>query len=183
MTLRDFCKNKIENIIFRISLIVLIVSFLLSASIYFKKVKVAINEDVKRLEMVRLKINRTYEIKKHIERISAPELKNPELSMAQLMDAVNSKFPEIKLEISENKREGQEVAFSFSANADGNFQKFINLINFFQQQIYPVCFIHSISLKVKENALQLTHSASPLENALHFEIKGEFRVISNESQI
>ena len=117
-----------------------------------------------------MKINRTYEIKKQIEKVSAPELKNPELSMAKLIDTVNLKFPEIKLEISEKKKEGQEVVFSFSAKGDSSFQKFIDVVSFFQQQIYPVCFIKSVSLKAKENTME-------------YQIKGEFRVISDELQI
>lgn len=170
MTLREFCKNKIESSLFRLSLIFLIVSLLFSTSIYLKKAKIALNEDLRKIEIIRFKINRAYEIKKDIEKISAPQFKNPQFLVAQLLDSFNSKFPETKIELSQSKKEGKEVIFPFSINGVGSFKRYADIVYFLEQDSYPASFINLVSLKVKENAIDFT-------------IKGEFRLISHDSQI
>ncbi len=168
MTLREFCKDKIEGILFRLSLIFLIVSLLFSTLIYLKKVKLSISEELKQLEIIRSKLHRSYEIKRNIEKVSAPDFRNPHLLVAQLLDNFNSKFPEIKMEISQSKKEGNEVGFPFSINGAGSFKRYIEIVNFLEKDIYPACFINSVSLKAKEKVVD-------------FIIKGEFRLISNDS--
>ncbi len=170
MTLRDFCKNKIESSFFRLSLVVLVVSLLFSTSLYLKKIKLSIHKDLKTLEIVILKINKTYEIKRDIEEISAPDPKNPEILMAQLIDSFNSNFPEMKMELSQRKTEGQEVVFPFSVTGEGSFKRYVEITSFLQKNNYPACFINSVSLKAKEQSIDFT-------------IKGEFRLISNDRQI
>lgn len=164
MTLREFCRNKREISIFRLTIIFLVVSILFSTSLYLKKVKLSFEEDLKNIEIVKAKIDRTYEIKRNIEKFKIPELKNKEIAVVQFIDTLNTKFPEAKFEISAERQEGAEFILPLSIRGDSSFKRFIELLNFLNQESYPICFFNSISLKGKESVLS-------------FQINGELRLI------
>lgn len=164
MTLREFCRNKRQRNIFHLALIFFVVSFLFSTSIYLKKVKISFEEDLKQMAMVREKINKTYEIKRYIEKFTMPELKNKEIAVAQFIDTLNAKFPEAKFELSAEKQEGEEKVLPFSIKGNSSFKRFTELLSFLKQESYPACFVNSVLLKAKENLVD-------------FEIRGELRLI------
>lgn len=164
MKLREFCQNKKDRKIFFLSVLFLILSILFSTSLYLKKVKVALEQDIRQLETVKAKIHRTYEIKRYIEKFTMPQFNNKEIAIAQFFDILNSKFKEAKFEVSPEKQEGEEIVLSFSIKGDSSFNRLVDLLSFLRQEIYPSCFINSVSLKTRDNLIT-------------FEIKGELRLV------
>ncbi len=164
MKLGELCHNKKNRKILLLSVLFLIFSILFSTSLYLKKVKVALQQDIKQLETVKAKIYRKYEIKRYIEKFTMPQINNKEIAVAQFFDTLNSKFKEAKFELSTEKKEGEEIVLSFSIRGDSSFNRFIDLLSFLKQEIYPACFVNSVSLKAKENLVT-------------FELKGELRLV------
>lgn len=164
MKLREFCQNKKDRKILFLSVLFLILSILFSTSLYLKKVKVALEQDIRQLETVKAKIHRTYEIKRYIEKFTMPQFNNKEIAIAQFFDILNSKFKEAKFEVSPEKQEGEEIVLSFSIKGDSSFNRLVDLLSFLRQEIYPSCFINSVSLKTRDNLIT-------------FEIKGELRLV------
>lgn len=167
MTLREFCKNNVEVKFLKIAFLILALSILFSLSIYLKKVKLNLEGNISKIELVGQKINQSYEIKKQVEKISFPERKNPELAVAHFLDNLKSKYPEIKFELSEQKKENRELVFSYNLKGDGTFERYLGVVNLLYQENYPVVFIHATSIRKKENIL-------------NYEIKGDIRLISDE---
>jgi len=165
MNLQLYLRNNIQKEILKIALIFALVSFLLSSLIYMQKINASVQEDIKKLEIIKGKIQRTSNIVKTLEKISIPELKTPELLLPSLLDNLNSRFPETNLEISEIKKENLEVFCSFSLKGESNFQRLTDILGFIEELNYPVIIIKSVSLKSKDNLIS-------------FEIKGEIRIIS-----
>jgi len=169
MNLRLYLKNNIQREILKIALIFTLVSFLFSSHIYLKKINTAINEDIKKLEIIESKIQRTSNIVKTLEKISLPELKTPELLLASLLDNLKSKFPETTFEISEIKKENLETLCYFSLKGESNFQRLTDSLRFIEELSYPVIMIKSVSLKSEDSII-------------NFEIKGEIRIISIKNE-
>lgn len=164
MKLREFCQNKKDRKILLLSFLFLILSILFSTSLYLKKVRFALEQDIKQLETVKAKIYRIYEIKRYIEKFKMPQLNNKEIAVAQFFDTLNSKFKEAKFELSPEKQEGEETVLSFSIKGDSSFNRLVDLLSFLKQEISPACFVNSVSLKTKDNLIT-------------FEIKGELRLV------
>lgn len=164
MNLKDFCNRKTEINLLRVAIIFLAFSILLSLYIYLNKVKASLNDDIKQIIIAREKIKKTYDSIELIEKLIFPEIKNKDLAIAQMIDSLNARFPELKVEKFSERQEGQELIIPFSIKGDGNIKRFSELISFLNQQSYPLFFINSVYLKAKENMIS-------------FEIKVDLRAI------
>lgn len=169
MNLRLYLKNNIQREILKIALIFTLVSLFVFISHISEKINTALNEDIKKLEIIENKIQRTSNIVKTLEKISLPELKTPELLLASLLDNLKSKFPETTFEISEIKKENLETLCYFSLKGESNFQRLTDSLRFIEELSYPVIMIKSVSLKSKDSII-------------NFEIKGEIRIISIKNE-
>lgn len=164
MTLKDFCKDKVANMLLKFASLLLIVSVIFSVNIYLKKLHASQEHDLRQLALIKAKINRLNELKLSIDKLSIKEIQNSELKLAQLLDKLSTDFPDLKIELSPQKIENEAIFFPFVIRGERSFNRFLQALDFLNNFDYPICFITSVSLKSNEKFI-------------NFEIKGEIGLL------
>ncbi|MCS7203423.1 MAG: hypothetical protein NZ809_03115 [Thermodesulfovibrio sp.] len=169
MRLKEYFREKIYSKLLTLSIFIFALSAILSFSIYLKKLFYSMEEDIRNLKEVKIKIDKTEEFQRQVQKISFPEIEKNERAVTQLLDFLSSKFPQIKFNLSTFKKNGKELSYDLSIKGEGSFSNFSELINFIEIWKYPILFIKSIKISRKENILD-------------FEIRCEIKVIEHERE-
>ncbi|WP_460181203.1 hypothetical protein [Thermodesulfovibrio sp. TK110] len=167
MSIREFYSKKIGKKVIFISCLYAIVMLLLSILIYFNKTEKSITEEAAFIKKLEHKINQSIRLKKTVESISIPEKKNSEILVAQFIDELKTKFPEINIEISKMKKEQNQLSLDMALKAEASWERFTDLLSFLEETGYPFVFIKSISVSQKGNLISI-------------DIKTELRLIYQE---
>lgn len=167
MRIQKFYNKKIGKKVLFISIVYAIAMFLFSLLIYFNKTEKSLNEDFALITKLEHKIQETIKFKKTLDSIIIPERKNAEILVAQFMDDLKGRFPEVSIEISNMKKEQKQLSFEMNLKAESLWNRFIDILNFLEETEYPFIFIKAITL-------------SPKENAIGIDIKTEIRLFYQE---
>lgn len=164
MRLREFYIDRFHKMLFKFSILILILSVVFSLNLYLKKVHTSQEQDLRQLESIRTKLLRLNEFKVSLDKFSSKESQNSEIKLAEFLDSISRSFPELKIELSTQRRENEISYLPFVIKAEGSFIRFLEVVDFLDRTQYPICLVNSVSLKSKEKTLS-------------FEIKGEIGLL------
>lgn len=168
MSIKEFYNREIGRKVFFVAIVFAFVVFLLSAMIYLNKAEKSIKKDYVTLNNLEQKINQSIKLKKTIESITLPEGKNSEIFLAQFIDDLKLKFPEVNVEVSKMKKEDRQLTLDMTLKSETSWSRFSELINFLEGTNYPFIFLKSIMLSKKDKAIAI-------------ELKSELRLIYQEN--
>ncbi|MCX7857670.1 MAG: hypothetical protein N2513_06790 [Deltaproteobacteria bacterium] len=166
MELKDILGKRIERYILEVSILLLILSFGLSACIYLNGSLKSLKNNLAFLEEAETKIERLKSFLAHCERYNVGYENS--LAFARFLDSISAKIKDPQMSISGQKISEKEKSFSLLIKGEARFSEILDLLRIMEDQKYPVAFVKSYAIRKSDKP------------SLQYEVMSEIIVLTGD---
>lgn len=155
MNRAKFYKDTLRRLLVIALLLLTVTSLTFSIYTYSERFESSLRSELQKLRDINQKVDKYLELQRQILRVNIPDTSQPDFRLSQLLDSLNSLYPEFKITLEQKTQEGNVEKISFKIVGEGSIFRETHLLEYLNSYEYPFILVNSYTLRDKETAVSI----------------------------